>query len=281
MEMFRHPDTVRDLVASWRFRGHRIGFVPTMGYWHAGHLRLVEAARARCTKVVASIFVNPTQFGPNEDLAAYPRNLDRDLALAQRHGVDLVFCPGPAEMYEPEHDTWVEVPRLSQRLCGASRPGHFRGVATVVTKLFWIIQPHLAFFGEKDWQQLVIIRTMARQLSCPVEIVGCPIVREADGLAMSSRNAYLTAEERAQAPALFAMLQHLHRLVEAGQTDVASLTEAGREYLATHLPLGRLDYLQFVHPDTLEPRLVVEPPTLAMAALFLGKARLIDNHRLV
>lgn len=280
MQLLRHPGTVRDLVASWRHQGHRVGFVPTMGYWHAGHTSLVDAARQRCTKVVASIFVNPTQFGPGEDLARYPRDLDRDLDLAERHGVDLVFCPDPPAMYEPGHDTWVEVPGLSQRLCGASRPGHFRGVATVVAKLLWIVQPHFAFFGEKDWQQLVVVRTMARQLSCPVEIVGCPIVREPDGLAMSSRNVYLTAEERAQAPALFAMLQHLRQLVEAGERDAAALVAAGRDYLAAHLPLGRLDYLELVHPDTLEPRTVAEPPTLAAVALFLGKARLIDNHRI-
>ncbi|BDV01289.1 pantothenate synthetase [Thermodesulfomicrobium sp. WS] len=277
MKILRHPDAVREEVMQWRCHGQQVGFVPTMGYWHAGHVSLLDAARQRCSKVVASIFVNPTQFGPNEDLERYPRNLENDLALAQAHGVDLVFCPQAQDMYTPDHDTWVEVPHLSQGLCGASRPGHFRGVATVVTKLFWIVQPHVAFFGEKDWQQLAVIRAMVRHLSCPVEIVGCPTVREPDGLAMSSRNVYLTAEERAQAPALFAMLQNLRQRVAGGERNVDALKGAGLRYLAEHLPLGRLDYLEIVHPDTLVPRTQVEPPTLAAVALFLGKARLIDN----
>lgn len=277
MKVIHSPNAVRAEVMQWRCHGHQVGLVPTMGYWHAGHTSLLDAARQRCSKVVASIFVNPTQFGPNEDLDRYPRNLENDFALADKHGVDLVFCPEVQDMYAPDHDTWVEVPRLSQGLCGASRPGHFRGVATVVTKLFWIVQPHMAFFGEKDWQQLAVIRAMVRHLSCPVEIIGCPTVREPDGLAMSSRNTYLTAEERAQAPALFGMLQDLRRRVAKGQTDVRALKDAAHRYLAEHLPLGRLDYLELVHPDTLLPRTQVEPPTLAAVALFLGKARLIDN----
>jgi pantoate--beta-alanine ligase len=280
MQCLNLPDDVRQVTLTWRCQGYTVGFVPTMGYWHEGHLSLIRAARARCAKVVASIFINPTQFAPTEDLARYPQDLERDLALAQEAGVDVVFCPDAAAMYEPGHGTWVEVPELSQGLCGASRPGHFRGVATVVTKLFWIVLPHVAFFGEKDWQQLAIIRAMTRQLSCPVEICGCPTVRESDGLAMSSRNVYLTPQERAQAPALYAMLCHLRDLVAAGERRVDVLRTSGQQFLAQHLPLARLDYLEIVHPETLAPQREATSPALAAVALFLGKARLIDNLRI-
>lgn len=200
MLRIQSPQDMQELGLEWRRQGLRVGLVPTMGYWHEGHLSLMRWARERCDVLVASIFVNPTQFGPGEDLENYPSDIERDSALAESCGVEALFTPQRDSMYLPGHGTWVNVPELTKNLCGRSRPGHFQGVATVVCKLFNIVQPTFAAFGEKDWQQLAVIRKMTRELDMPVRVEGRPIVREADGLAMSSRNVYLTEEERAQAP---------------------------------------------------------------------------------
>ncbi len=237
----------------------------------------MRRGRALAGKLVVSLFVNPTQFGPGEDFAAYPRDAARDAAVASRLGADLLFAPTPESMYHPDHSTWVEVPDLAAGLCGLSRPTHFRGVCTVVTKLFMLVQPTVALFGEKDWQQLAIIRRMARDLSIPVDVRGVPVVREADGLALSSRNVYLTPEERAQAPHLQKGLALAAGMAAKGETAPADLARAVRAYWAAHMPLGREDYLSFVHPDSLAPATDAATPTLAAAAVRFSRARLIDN----
>lgn len=254
----------------------RHGLVPTMGALHAGHLSLVRAAKARCDLVSASIFVNPTQFGPSEDFSRYPRDLDRDLSLFEQEGVDFVFVPSVEEMYPAPNVTWVNVEGLNDRLDGKSRPGHFRGVATVVAKLFNILNPDVAFFGQKDAAQVAVIRRMVRDLNMPVEIQVCPIVREPDGLALSSRNAYLSAEERRNALALFRSLRQIKAAFEKGECNTAALMEAGRAELAK-TPAVRLDYLEIVDPDNLTPISEITTPTLAAVAAFVGKTRLIDN----
>ena len=261
-----------------------MGFVPTMGALHAGHLSLVRAARAACGVVAASIFVNPTQFGPNEDLAKYPRTLERDKELLEREQVEFLFAPSAAEMY-PDADrsvrtpgaaTWVDVEGLSEKLDGRSRPGHFRGVATVVSKLFHIVEPDAAFFGQKDAAQVAVIRRMVRDLNFGVEIVVCPIVREADGLAMSSRNAYLNQQERQQALALRRSLLRVQELVNSGERDSATLRAAGCEEIGRENGV-RLDYLEIVNAETLDPVEDVSGGALVAVAAFLGGTRLIDN----
>jgi pantoate--beta-alanine ligase len=259
-----------------RRAAQRVGFVPTMGALHEGHLSLVRAARASCDKVVASIFVNPTQFGPNEDLATYPRSYERDRESLEREGVDLLFAPAVEEMYPAGAVTWVTVEELSDKLDGRSRPGHFRGVTTVVAKLFHIVEPDAAFFGQKDAAQVAIIRRMVRDLRLPVEIVVCPIVREADGLAMSSRNAYLDAQQRKQALVLHRSLLRVKQLAETGERDVARLIAAGREEFARESSV-RLDYFEIVDPDTLDPVANTSASALAAVAAFVGTTRLIDN----
>jgi pantoate--beta-alanine ligase len=252
------------------------GFVPTMGYLHEGHLSLVRRARAENDRVAVSIFVNPTQFGPHEDYARYPRDLERDLRLLEPLGVDLVFVPSVEEMYPPGFQTWVIVEEVSRPLEGASRPGHFRGVATVVTKLFNILQPDRAYFGQKDAQQTVVIRRMVQDLNIPVEIVICPTVREPDGLAMSSRNTYLNPEERRAATALFRALQAAKARYEAGERDAERLREAMREVIRAE-PLARIDYVSVAHPETLQELERVEGPALLSLAVYIGTTRLIDN----
>jgi pantoate--beta-alanine ligase len=250
--------------------------VPTMGALHDGHLSLVRAARAQCDLVAASIFVNPLQFGPNEDLAKYPRNFDRDRALLQQEGVDLIFAPSVDEMYPASAITYVSVEGLSDRLCGRSRPGHFRGVTTVVSKLFNIVEPDRAFFGQKDAAQSAIIRRMVRDLNFPVQVVVCPIVRESDGLAMSSRNAYLDPQQRKSALALYQSLRAVREQFDRGKCEVRTLIETGAEaYVAA--PSVRLDYLEIVDPETLEPVDNLSRPALVAVAAFVGKTRLIDN----
>jgi pantoate--beta-alanine ligase len=255
-----------------------VGFVPTMGYLHEGHLSLVRRARSECQHVVVSIFVNPTQFGPGEDYQRYPRDEARDLALLEREGVDLVFVPSAAEMYPEGFATWVEVSGpLTERLEGASRPGHFRGVATVVLKLFNLVQPHRAYFGEKDAQQLLVVRRMVADLNLPVEIVPCPTVREPDGLAMSSRNVYLSPEERTQALALSRALELARRLVrEEGLRDAAELRRRLEDFLRRSPGVG-LDYVSVAHPETLAELERIEGPALVLLAARVGPARLIDN----
>jgi len=260
-----------------RARASRIGLVPTMGALHEGHLLLVRDARTKSDLVVASIFVNPTQFGPNEDYSRYPRNLNEDCALLEREGVDMVFAPSVEEMYPAGDDvTWVVVEAMSHRLCGRSRPGHFRGVTTVVAKLFHIVEPDLAFFGQKDAAQVAIIRRMVRDLNMPVRIEVCPIVREADGLALSSRNAYLDTRQRKAALTLYRSLMRAREIFDQGEREAAKLMAAAKTELARE-PGVRLDYWEIVDPDTLEPEPTIRKPALAAVAAFVGNTRLIDN----
>ncbi|MGA9805886.1 MAG: pantoate--beta-alanine ligase [Terriglobales bacterium] len=254
----------------------RLGLVPTMGALHEGHLSLVRAAKAQCAAVAVSIFVNPTQFGPTEDLSKYPRQFDRDCRLLEKEGVDILFAPPVEEVYPNGGVTWVLVESLSEKLDGRSRPGHFRGVTTVVAKLFHIIEPEAAFFGQKDAAQLAVIRCMVRDLNFPVEIVACPIVREPDGLAMSSRNAYLNREERSRALVLQRSLQKARWLFGDGERSVAKLISAAKEVFAGE-PQVVLDYFEIVDPDTLDPVERISRRTLVAVAARAGSTRLIDN----
>lgn len=259
-----------------RRAGKRLGFVPTMGALHQGHLSLIHVARTRCALTAVSVFVNPTQFGPQEDYEKYPRNLAADSALLGAENVDYLFCPSVEEIYPRGACTWVEVEGLSDRLDGRSRPGHFRGVTTVVSKLFNIVEPDLAFFGQKDAAQAAIIRKMAADLHFDIEIVVCPIVREPDGLAMSSRNVYLDPAQRRSSTALYRALMRIQTLVDRGQTDSVRLASAGREVIAEE-PSVRLDYLELIDPDTLEPVPNVLGGALVAVAAYVGSTRLIDN----
>ena len=254
----------------------RLGLVPTMGALHEGHLSLVRAARTASDVVAASIFVNPTQFGPNEDLAKYPRSFERDCEMLERERVEFVFAPSVEEMYPAGAVTWVTVEELSGKLDGRSRPGHFRGVTTVVAKLFHIVEPQQAFFGQKDAAQVAIIRRMVRDLNLAVEIVVCPIVREADGLAMSSRNSYLSPQERKRALVLYRSLERIQHLVQTGEGDAARLAAAGREGFAGESSV-RLDYFEVVDPETLDPVADVSRGALVAVAAYVGATRLIDN----
>jgi pantoate--beta-alanine ligase len=262
-----------------RARGERIAFVPTMGYLHAGHVALLEEGRRRGDRLVLSIFVNPTQFAPTEDLARYPRDLEGDLDKAAGAGTDVAFVPGDAEMYPRGYQTFVQVRELEKGLCGAHRPGHFVGVATVVCKLFNIVRPHVAIFGEKDYQQLAVIRRMVADLDMPIDIVGRPTVREPDGLAMSSRNKYLSPEERQRALALSRGLRAARALFEGGERDSAKLVAAAQTQIAP--AVTRVDYVELRDADTLAPIAdrVTGPAVMAVAA-FVGTTRLIDNRRL-
>lgn len=281
MEIITEPDELRALSHQWRFSGVRTGLVPTMGYFHDGHTSLMDYARKNCDRLITTLFVNPAQFGENEDLDTYPRDVERDAAIAQEHGTDVLFVPEPGAMYTEDHMTWVEVPHMAKRLCGLSRPVFFRGICTVVTKLFLLSLPTFAVFGEKDWQQLAIIRCMVRDLNMPIEIYGCPIVREADGLALSSRNVYLSPEERALAPHIQKGLQVGRDLAEGGEVEVAVLKYAIREYWQAHVPGAVEDYLEVFHPDSLEYLEKVDGQAHVACALQYGKTRLIDNITLV
>ncbi len=267
---------MKELSGAARSEGQRIGFVPTMGALHEGHLALISRARAECDEVVLSIYVNPLQFGPHEDLAAYPRDLERDAWMAREAGVTILFAPADGEIHLPDQRTFVEVTGLQDTLCGRIRPGHFRGVTTVVAKLFAIVRPHVAYFGEKDAQQLRIIRRMVRDLHMEVAIVGCPTARAADGLAMSSRNAYLNGAERQAAPALHRALAAAAASVEAGERDAARVVDLVRAALAAE-PLARIDYVEAVDDDSLQPVSEIRGRVLLAGAVFFGKARLIDN----
>ncbi|MGC9987066.1 MAG: pantoate--beta-alanine ligase [Terriglobales bacterium] len=262
----------RDARANHR----RVGLVPTMGALHEGHLSLVRAARAQCDVVAVSIFVNPTQFGPAEDLSKYPRQFERDCRLLEQECVDILFAPSIEEMYPQGAISWVVVEGLSEKLDGRSRPGHFRGVTTVVAKLFHVIEPDAAYFGQKDAAQLAVIRRMVRDLDFPVEIVACPIVREADGLAMSSRNAYLNREERQRALVLQRSLQETQRQFQAGERSAARLISAAKEVFLSE-PQVRLDYFEVVDPEMLDPVEHISGRTLVAVAAFVGTTRLIDN----
>jgi pantoate--beta-alanine ligase len=277
MEIHRKPEGMRAWSEAQRAAGKRVGFVPTMGCLHEGHLSLVRVAKARgCDAVAASIFVNPTQFGPGEDFGKYPREEARDLDLLRGEGVAAVFLPGVAEMYPEGDQTIVEVTSLSKGLCGASRPGHFRGVATVVAKLLLIARSHVAVFGEKDFQQLAVIRRMARDLHIDVEIVGAPIVREADGLAMSSRNRYLEGEDRPAALCLHKGLCRARDLFSAGVRDPEKLTAAVRARILSE-PRAKLDYVEARDPENMSPVRAHSDRMTILVAARVGPARLIDT----
>ncbi|MCH8542702.1 MAG: pantoate--beta-alanine ligase [Alcanivorax sp.] len=274
LTLHRIADT-RAQVRAWQASGLRVGFVPTMGNLHAGHIRLVTEARRHADKVVASVFVNPTQFGPGEDFDAYPRTLDSDQARLAEAGTDLLFAPSVDEMYPQQNLTWVDVDQLGEHLCGASRPGHFRGVSTVVSKLFHIVMPDVACFGEKDFQQLAVIRRMTTDLCFGIEIVGVATEREPDGLAMSSRNGYLSAEQRALAPKVHAHLQQARAAIEAGERDYPGLSRRLAESLES---AGfRVDYLDVVNAETVTPAAPEDRMLRVAVAARLGKTRLIDN----
>ena len=280
-EIFRTPNAMRARCEDLRRDGRRIAVVPTMGALHDGHLALVRAARGTADVVILTIFVNPTQFGPNEDLAKYPRDEAGDIAKARAAGIDLAFCPDVAAMYPQGAQTFVEVRELQQPLCGSSRPGHFAGVATVVTKLFHATLPHVAVFGEKDYQQLAIIRRMVRDLDFAIEIASVPIVREPDGLAMSSRNAYLSADDRRAALSLSTGLAAAAQAFAAGERDAAKLVAAARAPIEAE-PRCRIDYVELRDADELSPVVRVERKAVMAMAVFVGTAdrttRLIDNR---
>jgi pantoate--beta-alanine ligase len=276
MKLVTTVNDTRAAVRDAKREGKRVGLVPTMGALHAGHISLVRAAKARCNFVAASIFVNPTQFGPKEDYSKYPRTLEADREKLEAEGVDLVFAPATEEMYQPGATTFVNVDEISERLDGRSRPGHFRGVATVLAKLFHILEPDVAFFGQKDAAQVAIIRRMVRDLMFPIEIVVAPIVREADGLALSSRNVYLSPEERRQALVLSRALREIESQHLAGEQDSKKMIEAARVVFATE-PSVRVDYIALVDPETLEDVVTTAAGTLAAVAAFVGTTRLIDN----
>jgi len=267
---------MQELADRLRAEGKSIGFVPTMGYLHEGHLTLVRRAREENDVVVVSIFVNPTQFGPGEDYDRYPRDLERDLRLCEREEVDIVFHPSVEEMYPRPYRTYVVVEEISEPLEGKSRPGFFRGVATVVTKLFNIVKPHRAYFGEKDYQQLLVVRQMVKDLNFPIEIIPVPTVREPDGLAMSSRNTYLNTEERRAATALYRGLMAAKALFEKGERDARRLVEECRKVLEAE-PLVRVDYVEICDAEELKPIERVEGPAFLAVAAFVGPARLIDG----
>jgi pantoate--beta-alanine ligase len=281
-ELIRDPRVWQRRCVAAREAGRRIALVPTMGYLHEGHLSLVREARRRAGEgglALASIFVNPTQFGPQEDLARYPRDLAGDLEKCGAAGADWVLAPEPGDVYAPAHETWIEVEGVSQGLCGEKRPGHFRGVATVVAKLFNLTRPHVALFGEKDFQQVAVIRAMVRDLNFDVEIVGMPIVREADGLARSSRNAYLSADERRRALSLSGALREARDRAAAGERDAAALRAGAEARLAA--AGARVDYVEIVDPVRLRPVTRLEPGSVMLVAAYLGATRLIDNLRLL
>ncbi len=275
----RVVETIEDMkfaCRALRHAGTSLGLVPTMGALHDGHLSLARAARAACDAVAATIFVNPTQFGPNEDLGKYPRTFEADCALLEGEGVDLLFAPGVEQMYRPGASTWVEVEGPGERLDGASRPGHMRGVATIVSKLFHIVAPTHAFFGQKDAAQLAVLRKMVRDLDFDLEIIGCPIVREADGLAMSSRNRFLSAEERKQARVIAKSLRAASDLVAQGEVSAARVLAMVRSVIAEE-PKANVDYLEVVNAETLEAIDDLSGGGLIAVAVKLGSTRLIDN----
>lgn len=267
---------VREQVSTWRKEGLAVGLVPTMGYLHEGHKSLIDRAVEENDRVVVSVFVNPIQFGPSEDLASYPRDLKRDAALCEAAGADLVFHPSDGEMYFDDFCTYVDMDDLTKGLCGKTRPTHFRGVCTVVSKLFHIVAPDRAYFGQKDAQQLAVIRRMVRDLNFDLEIVGCPIVREADGLAKSSRNTYLSEEERRAAVVLHQGLLAGEQLVKAGETDASKIVGAITDVIGKE-PLAKIDYVELVEWDSLKPVTSVRGEVLAAVAVYIGTTRLIDN----
>ncbi|MEW6443547.1 MAG: pantoate--beta-alanine ligase [bacterium] len=278
MRVVRPPREMQALSEELRGSGKRIALVPTMGYLHEGHLSLMREGRSRADVSVASVFVNPTQFGPKEDLSAYPRDFDRDCRMMEDAAVDFVFHPTAEDMYPSGFQTYVTVEQVTKHLCGISRPHHFRGVATVVAKLFHIVKPHIALFGNKDYQQVVVVRRMVRDLDMDVEVVGCPIVREPDGLAMSSRNTYLDAEERKQALSLRRSLDEARTLFLSGERSSRAITARVREILSAGGPSVRIDYVSLCDAETLEGVDRIEDRSVLAIAAYVGRTRLIDNE---
>lgn len=276
MQVVKTVKEVRDIVSGWKREGLSVGLVPTMGYLHEGHRSLIEKSVSENDRTVVSVFVNPIQFGPSEDLASYPRDLQHDMDVVGSAGGDLIFHPEPSEMYPGHFTSFIDTSETTELLCGAVRPGHFRGVCTVVGKLFNIVMPERAYFGQKDAQQLATIRRFVRDLNFNVQIVACPIVRESDGLAKSSRNTYLSADERQAALVLSQSLQKGKALIDAGERDAAAVKEAIRAHLLTQ-PLARIDYVEVVDNENIRRVERISGSTLVAIAVYIGKTRLIDN----
>lgn len=276
MKIITTIEELRPIIKGWKREGLTVGLVPTMGYLHDGHKSLIVKAVAENDKVVVSDFVNPTQFGANEDLSSYPRDIERDAALCEAAGADVIFHPEPEEMYYSDKCTFVDMDKLTKGLCGKTRPVHFSGVCTVVSKLFNIVTPDRAYFGQKDAQQLAVIKRMVRDLNFDITVVGCPIVREADGLALSSRNTYLNEAERKAALILNKSLTLGKEMIEAGEKDAAKVREAIIKNMETE-PLAKVDYVEIVDNENLEPVQTIDVPCLVATAVYIGKTRLIDN----
>lgn len=277
MEIITTVADMKARVAEWKAQGLTIGLTPTMGALHEGHMSLMEAARQACDKVVTSVFVNPIQFGPNEDYDNYPRDLEHDAAIAESKGVDVVFHPSVEEMYPPNYNTYVVMETLTDTLCGAKRPGHFRGVCTVVNKLMNIVQPDKAFFGQKDAQQLAIIKRMVADLNMNVTVVGCPIVREEDGLAKSSRNAYLSEEERVAALCLSRAIFAAQEAIENGERNASTISKLVADTIEAE-PMSRIDYVEVVDLANMQPVETLDEAGLVAIAVYIGSTRLIDNY---
>ena len=276
MEITGKIDEVRRKVKAWRKQGLSVGLVPTMGYLHEGHKSLIDRAVAENDRVVVSDFVNPIQFGAGEDLATYPRDIEADKRLCGQAGAHLIFHPQPAEMYAPDFSTYVEMQEVSEGLCGKTRPTHFRGVCTVVCKLFHIVMPDRAYFGQKDAQQLAVIRRMVRDLDMDIQIVGCPIIREPDGLAKSSRNTYLNEEERKAALVLSKAVFHGQDMMEKGERDAGTILSSMKKLIEAE-PLAKIDYVEMVDADTIAPLAKAQGRVLTAMAVYIGSTRLIDN----
>lgn len=276
MKLVKTIKEVREIVKDWKSKGLSVGFVPTMGYLHEGHASLIDASVKGNDKTVVSVFVNPMQFSPNEDLASYPRDINHDSELCKLHGADLIFNPEPDEMYDGSFCTYVNMSVLTEDLCGLTRPIHFKGVCTVVNKLFNIVQPDNAYFGQKDAQQLAIIKQMVHDLNMPISVHGCPIVREPDGLAKSSRNTYLNPEERTSALVLSKAIKLGQNMVINGETDCNKVTSAMKDLIDAE-PLAKIDYVKIVDLKTIQPVDTIKAPILCAIAVYIGKTRLIDN----
>lgn len=276
MQLVKTKQEVRDIVKEWKKQGLSVGFVPTMGYLHEGHASLIDASVKDNDRTVVSVFVNPMQFSPNEDLESYPRDINRDSEVCQKHGADLIFNPEPSEMYSELFCSYVDMDILTKELCGLSRPIHFRGVCTVVSKLFNIVTPDNAYFGQKDAQQLAVIKRMVTDLDMDIKIHGCPIVREADGLAKSSRNTYLSANERKAALILSKTINLGKEMVKSGETDAEKIVDAMKKNIETEL-LAKIDYVKIVDALTMQQIKTLDRPALCAMAVYIGKTRLIDN----
>ena len=276
MRLVKTIKEVREAVAEWKSEGLTVGLVPTMGYLHEGHASLIDASVRDCDRTVVSVFVNPIQFAPNEDLASYPRDINRDSSLCREHGADLIFNPEPSEMYDDGFSTFVDMSVLTEELCGITRPIHFRGVCTVVSKLFNIVKPDNAYFGQKDAQQLAIIKHMVHDLNMDINIIGCPIIREADGLAKSSRNTYLSAQERNAALILSKTIFKGQDMIKNGERDVKTILDAMKANINTEM-LAKIDYVKIVDANTMQQVDKIEGPILCAMAVYIGKTRLIDN----